>query len=149
MSQVHPDVSERVITYASRWLSKVESRHCTTTFEMLALVYFVKYFRPYLLRRDSLVRTDHQSLRWLQNFKDAEGQLTRWQEQLQKFNFECVYRPGSKNSNAGGLSPLLRKIELVNSLLATNLVEWGSKLANDTDTSVLYNSQAEGASKLS
>ena len=147
LSQVHPDGSERVIAYASRRLSKAESRYCTTRLEMLALVYFMKYFRPYLLGRAFLVRTDHQSLRWLQNFKDADGQLARWQEQLQEFNFECVYRPGSKQSNADGLSRSLQNIELVNALLVANSVDWGRKQANDTDISVIYNLQAQGASK--
>ena len=39
---------ERVIAYASRVLSKAQSRYCTTYRELLALVVFFKHFRQYL-----------------------------------------------------------------------------------------------------
>ena len=54
---------ECVIAYASRTLSKSERRYCVTRKEMLALVYFVKYFRHYLYGRQFTIRTDHGSLR--------------------------------------------------------------------------------------
>ena len=53
---------ECVIAYASRTLSKSERRYCVTRKEMLALVYFVKYFRHYLYGRQFTIRTDHGSL---------------------------------------------------------------------------------------
>ena len=64
------------------------------------------YFRHYLLGRKFLVRTDHQALRWLQHFKDPEGQVARWQKELQCFDYECVHRPGAQHSNADALSHL-------------------------------------------
>ena len=39
---------ECVVAYGSRTLSKSERRYCVTRKEMLALVYFVKYFRHYV-----------------------------------------------------------------------------------------------------
>jgi hypothetical protein len=69
--------AERVVAYASRMLSRQERRYCATRREMLALVYGTREFRPYLLGRRFTVRTDHNSLVWLQNFKDAEGQVAR------------------------------------------------------------------------
>ena len=71
---------ERVIAYGNRSLNRSERNYCTTRKEMLALVHFTKHFRHYLLGRKFLVRTDHASLKWLQNFKDPEGQCARWQE---------------------------------------------------------------------
>ncbi len=41
--------------------------------------------------------------RWLRTFKEPEGQLARWQEMLTNFDFEVVYRPGEKHSNADAL----------------------------------------------
>ena len=67
------DNKERVLAYASRTLSKAERKYCVTRKELLALVYFVKYFRHYLYGREFTVRTDHGSLRWLMNFKNPEG----------------------------------------------------------------------------
>ena len=40
----------------------------------------------------------------LKNFKDPCGQLARWLEQLQEFDFEIVHRSGIKHQNADALS---------------------------------------------
>ena len=53
---------ECVKAYAKRTLSKSERIYCATHKEMLALVYFVKYFRHYLYGRQFTIRTDHGSL---------------------------------------------------------------------------------------
>jgi len=50
------------------------------------------------------VRTDHASLKWLLSFKDLEGQLARWMEKLQQYDFEIIYRKGRFHANANGLS---------------------------------------------
>lgn len=50
---------EKVITYVSRSLNKSEKNYCITDKELLALRFFVEYFRQYLLGRQFTVRTDH------------------------------------------------------------------------------------------
>ena len=70
--------TERVLAYASRTLTKSERKYCVTRKELLALVYFVKYFKHYLYGSKFTARTDHNSLRWLLNFKNPEGQVARW-----------------------------------------------------------------------
>ena len=104
LSQVQEDGSERVIAYASRVLTKPERRYCVTRRELLAVVSFVQHFRPYLLGRRFLLRTDHGSLTWLSNFKEPEGQLARWLERLQEYDFTIAHRPGKKHQNADSLS---------------------------------------------
>ena len=94
---------EQVIAYASRVLSKAEKQYCAT---MLALVWAVKCFRPYLWGRRFIIRTDRNSLRWLQNFKDPQGQIARWLEILAEYDFTIQHRPGLKHSNADALSRL-------------------------------------------
>jgi hypothetical protein len=71
------DGVERVIAYGSRVLTKAERRYCATRWELLAVVTFLKQFRPYLLGRPFTVRTDYGSMTWLRNFKQPEGQLAR------------------------------------------------------------------------
>ena len=103
LSQVY-EGTERVVAYASRSLTKAERKYCMTRKELLAVIVFIKQFRPYLLGQSFKLRTDHGSLTWLQNFKDPCGQLARWLEQLQEFNFEIVHRRGIKHQNADALS---------------------------------------------
>ena len=103
LSQVQ-DGEERVIAYGSRMLSSTEARYCTTRRELLAVVYFAKYYRQYLLGRRFLVRTDHAALQWLQRTPDPIGQQACWLEQLASFDFFIVHRPGVKHGNADGLS---------------------------------------------
>ena len=100
---------ERVIAFGSKTLSKSQRRYCTTYKELLAVVFFVKQYRHYLLGRRFLVRTDHSSLRWLLNFKDSEGLIGRWLMSLQNFNFEIEHRKGVLHTNADGLSRKISK----------------------------------------
>ena len=95
---------ERVIAYGSRSLTKEERRYCVTRREMLAIVYFLKYFRHYLYGRRFKVRTDHGALRWLMNFKDPQGQVARWLEVLGTYEFDVQHRPGLKHNNADAMS---------------------------------------------
>ncbi|KAL5510338.1 hypothetical protein EMCRGX_G005867 [Ephydatia muelleri] len=71
---------------------------------MLALVWGSRHFRPYLYGRKFLLRTDHNSLRWLHNFKEPEGQVARWLETMAEFQYEVIHRPGKQHCNADSLS---------------------------------------------
>ena len=93
-----------MIAYASRALSRSEENYCTTRKELLAVVYFLKYFKQYLLGRKFVVRTDHAPLTWLRKTPDPIGQQARWLEQLEEFDFEVMHRPGAKHNNADALS---------------------------------------------
>ena len=52
----------------------------------------------------NILRTDHNCLVWLMSFKNPEGQLARWLEELSQFDFQIVHRQGKKHGNADGLS---------------------------------------------
>ena len=103
LSQIQ-DGKVRVISYASRTLSKAESNYCVTDKELLAIVYFVGYFKHYLLGREFLVRSDHQTLRWLFTLKEYKGRVARWIETLSSYHFSVEYRPGKKRQNADSMS---------------------------------------------
>lgn len=97
---------ERVVAYASRALTKQERKYATTKKELLSMVMFTKHFKHYLLGKEFVLRTDHNSLRWLHNFQGLEGQLARWVEQLANFQYKIVHRPGKLHANADALSRL-------------------------------------------
>ena len=96
--------SEQVVGYASRTLTKAERQYCATRKEMLALVWGIRHFRPYLYGRCFKAWTDHNSLRWLKNFREPEGQVARWLEILAEFDFDILHRPGKQHGNADSLS---------------------------------------------
>jgi RNase H-like domain found in reverse transcriptase len=93
-----------VIAYASRKLDRRESNYCTTRRELLAVVYFIKRFRHYLLGERFTVRSDHAALAWLRRIPEPVGQQARWLEILEEYDFEIVHRPGLQHANADGLS---------------------------------------------
>ncbi|KAI3360647.1 hypothetical protein L3Q82_002512 [Scortum barcoo] len=95
---------EQVIAYFSRSLSRPERNYCVTRRELLAVILSLRHFRPYLYGQRFLLRTDHASLTWLLNFKEPEGQLARWLETLQDYNFEVRHRAGRLHVNADALS---------------------------------------------
>lgn len=48
-------------------------------------------------------RTDHASLTWVLNFKESEGQLARWLEQLQDYSFTIQHQAERLHANADAL----------------------------------------------
>ena len=105
LSQIQ-DGKEIVIAYASRTLTSPEKNYCVTRKEMLAVVYFVKHFKHYLLGREFVLRTDHGSLVWLHKFKEPDGQIARWLQQLGPYTFLILHRQGKRHLNADSMSRL-------------------------------------------
>jgi hypothetical protein len=136
LSQIQ-DGEERVISYASRLYSDTEKRYCVTRKELLAVVFFLKYFRQYLLGRPFLIRTDHAALQWLRRTPQPIGQQSRWLEILEEFDFVIEHRPGAQHANADALSrrPCRQcgKCETDESVNVVNAIE--SSHANELDWS--------------
>ena len=106
LSQLDENGRKCVITYASRLLSKPERSHCVTRRKLLAMVVFTKYFRHFLIGKHFTLCTDHGSLTWLRYFQEPEGQMARWLEHLQEFDFTIFHRQGKKHTNTDALSCL-------------------------------------------
>ena len=92
------------IAYASRTLCPAESRYSVIERELLAILWSVKYFRPYLFGRKFKLITDHRPLTWLFSIKDPGSRLARWRLKLEEYDYEIVYKPGKINKNADALS---------------------------------------------
>ena len=71
------DGKMRAICYASRSLSKSQTKYFATRRELLALVTFTRHFRHYLLGQKFTIVTDHSALQWLHSFKDPDGITAR------------------------------------------------------------------------
>lgn len=104
---------DKPIAYASRTLNNAERNYSTTQQELLAIVWAVKQFRPYLWGRHFKVITDHRPLKWLISLKDPDSRLTRWTIKLSEYDFEVIHRPGKNNQNADALSRVtLAKVDI-------------------------------------
>ena len=95
---------ERVVAYFSRSLNRRERNYCVTRKELLAVVRATEKFHYYFYGQRFVVRTDHASLKWLFNFRQPEGQIARWLQKLQEYDFEIVHRAGRSHVNADALS---------------------------------------------
>lgn len=104
---------ERVVAYGCKTLTKQERKYTTTKKELLSMVTFTKHLKHYLLGKEFVLRTDHNSLQWLHNFQGLEGQLARWVEQLANFQYKIIHRPGKLHSNADALSRLPAFLEKI------------------------------------
>ena len=93
------DGQERKLSYKSRTLNKSERNGCVADRELLAVRYFVEYYRQYLLGRTFRVRSDHQVLVWIFSFREPKGRICRWPEILSAYSFIIEYRRESKHVN--------------------------------------------------
>ena len=104
------------IAYASRTLNKAELNYATIEKELLAIVWSVQHFRPYLYGRKFIIFTDHKPLKWLESNRDLSSRLTRWRIKLSEFDYKIEYKRGKSNTNADALSriPIKPQILLLN-----------------------------------
>jgi len=99
-----PVGQDRPIAYASRILNKAEQNYNTTGKELLAIVWAVKHFRPYVYGTKFLIITDHKPLIWLFSVNDPGSRLIRWRLKLEEYEYEIIHRAGKGNTNADALS---------------------------------------------
>jgi transposase InsO family protein len=96
---------ERPIAFVSKKLSDAERKYAAHELELFAITYCCKQFRCYVEGNRFTVRTDHASLKHFLTSKTVPLRVTRWIEFLQSMMpFEIIYRKGSENIVADGLS---------------------------------------------
>ncbi|RDX81780.1 Retrovirus-related Pol polyprotein, partial [Mucuna pruriens] len=88
-----------VIAYASQTMDPAQSNYTTTEKELLAIVFALDKFRPYLLGSKIIVFSDH------------EARCQAETDPLQEFNIEIRDKKGAENSIANDLSRIEREID--------------------------------------
>lgn len=104
--------SDKPVCFASRTLSDTERNYATVEKEMLAIIWAVKYFRPYLFGRSFVIITDHKPLTWLMSFKEPTSKIVRWRMQLAEYDYEVLYKKGSQNLVADALSRVVVDVNM-------------------------------------
>ena len=125
---------ELPIAFASRSLNKAGRNYSTAEKEILAIVWEVRYFRPYLYGTKFTVVTDHKPLTWIMSVKDPGSRLLRWRIKLEEYDYEIVFKKGASNTSADALSP-------VSSLVADKgVIEYKRQQITDEETraTILY-----------
>lgn len=127
------------ISYASRTLNTHEIRYSTTEKELLAVVWAVKYFRPYLYGKSFELETDHQALKWLHTKylgKDLNPRLQRWILSLGEYNIKMKYLKGKENRIADFLSRINKDRHEINVLTETSNLNSGRNSPENDDISI-------------
>lgn len=117
--------SDKPVAYASRTLSDTEVKYSTIEKELLAIIWAVKHFRPYLYGNKFTIFTDHRPLAWLYSLKEPNSKLTRWRLRLEEYDFEIKYKKGPQNTNADALSRI--KINAIDDDLDSIFVNIGDR----------------------
>jgi len=104
LSQQQDDGQCHPIAYASRSLQGGEKNYGITELETLALVWGVKYFRPYILGHHCVVMTDHAACVSVLNTPKPSSKLARWALLIQEIDLEIRHRSGRSNAGADALS---------------------------------------------
>lgn len=95
---------DKPVAYASRSLNKAEINYPVIEKELLAIVWSVKHFRPYLYGRKFEIFTDHKPLIYLFSMTNPSSRLTKFRLVLEEFDFTVHYIKGKENSVADALS---------------------------------------------
>jgi hypothetical protein len=81
----------RVIPYISRKLRRHEENYATHDLELLAIVYALRVWRPYLIGCKFELKTDHNGLQHIFNQSDLNVRQRHWSELLSEYDFEFTY----------------------------------------------------------
>ena len=86
MQDSHP------IAYLSKALSPKHQALSTYEKEFMAVVLVVEKWRPYLLGRHFVIKTDHFSLKYLLEHKITSAFQGKWLSKLMGYDYEICYK---------------------------------------------------------
>ena len=110
LTQYDNENNERPVFFASRKLTTGERKWHIREKEALAIIYGCRTFRHHVLGTQFVVRTDHESLKWIMDAKT--GRISRWGLLLSEYEpFEVRYRKGELNKVADAFSRLYEPSE--------------------------------------
>ena len=108
LSHKSEDRQDQPIAFASRSLAPAEKKYSRLDKEALAIVFGVKCFPQYLFRRRFTILSDHKPLQHQDKVTPplASARIHRWALTLGAYDYQIMYKSGSKHGNANMLSRL-------------------------------------------
>ncbi|XP_070057219.1 uncharacterized protein [Nicotiana tomentosiformis] len=94
------------VYYASNTMNSSQVNYTVIEKELLAIMFAIEKFRPYLMGAKVIVHSDHAALRYLMTKKKSKARLMRWVILLQEFDIDIQDKKGSENQMADHLSRL-------------------------------------------
>ena len=123
------------ISYASRFLTELETKYSMNELELLAVVWSVEHFENYVYGVRFGVVSDHKALQSVlksnKGNKTYSSRLPRWADRLLPFDFSIVHKPGRTLGMADYLSRhpspyegnVVKAEELFNNWFTINVID--------------------------
>ena len=103
LPQHQPDNQFHPVAYFSNTLDESKRNWSTHTKEAYALIAAVRHWNVYLSGKSFTLLSDHNPLVYLRKQKDPRGKFARWIAELEEFEYNIEYIPGSCNLKADSL----------------------------------------------
>nr|GEU35335.1 hypothetical protein [Tanacetum cinerariifolium] len=128
------------IAYMRKTLSLKHQNLSTNEKEFLAVLLELKKWRGYLLDRHFIIRTDHFSLKYSLDKKITTHTQMKWLRKLIRFDYEVVYKKGSKNKTADALSKVQTSelFSMITTLVSTDIAKKIKDTTQSTPFEIVY-----------
>ncbi|TYK16934.1 hypothetical protein E5676_scaffold130G00710 [Cucumis melo var. makuwa] len=100
--------AKRPIAYFSQTMSTRDRARLVYERELIVVVFAVQKWRPYVLGRKFIMKTDQRSLKFLLEQRVIQPQYQKWIAKLLGYSFEVVYRPELRTRQ-----PMLKEIKSI------------------------------------
>ncbi|TYJ97524.1 transposon Tf2-1 polyprotein isoform X1 [Cucumis melo var. makuwa] len=114
--------NKRPIAFFSHTLALRDRAKPVYERQLMAVVLAVQRWRPYLLGRRFVVKTDQRSLKFLLEQRVIQPQYQKWIAKLLGYSFEILYKPGLENKAADALFQVPSVVQL-NQLIVPALID--------------------------